>query len=164
MAENNTACASGIIIFLLSGASLFIWIYLHSLYLVLYIIGTALFCISGILFLVGGVKNNHNTVRTAFGLGVPAWSLIIVSCIGGLIWNPSQLASINFTYILLGLFFMQSAPEYGFYYLLMILSDIAYLSRRYNIGVFGSIVHIPIAVIALIFGIIELASVLREKW
>lgn len=164
MAVNNKAYASGVIIFILFFVSLFTWIYLYSLYLIIYAIGTILFFISGLLYLVGGVKNSRGTIGTGFGFGLPGWSMILISCILGLFWNLSKLAEINFMNLIDFYFILKMGPQNSFYFIIMMMDSIFGMPRRYNIGYIGSIIHIPIAIVAMILGIISLIGVSEDKW
>ncbi|MHA1378788.1 MAG: hypothetical protein ACTSRG_10440 [Candidatus Helarchaeota archaeon] len=165
MPENNTAFGAGFVTFILSFVSLFTWIYLPSAYLIMYGIGAACFCISGLLYLIGGVKNGRNTIDTAFGFGLPGWGLIIVSCVLGIFWNQAQLNLTNTSNLLMFLFLTQWFSFNDIVFLLPMLMNAFTLGpRRYNIGLFGSIIHIPFTIIALILGIIALNSVREEKW
>ncbi|MFX1450678.1 MAG: hypothetical protein ACFFCM_07550 [Promethearchaeota archaeon] len=167
MAENNTATALGIIILILSLVSLFVWNHNYRIYMILYGIGAALFCISGLLFLIGGYQNKVNVVGTGFGLGMPGWALILISCILGISWNQSGLAMTDITTLIVLVYLHENINTIDLYTLITFLDFFLSISsggRAYRIGYFGSIIHIPFAIAGLILGILALRSVQSEKW
>ncbi|MFX0135145.1 MAG: hypothetical protein ACFFDN_15995 [Candidatus Hodarchaeota archaeon] len=171
MPENNKAFALGLGMLILSVVSLFIWTNNSSFFHNLYIIGAILFCVSGVLFLVGGIKNHLDVVGTGFGLGLPAWGLIIITSYIGLRWNLANLAIVDFNYFVwlwhLNELFKNVDPEidpWGFYYNLDFLLFMMPDHRPYNIGYIGAIIHIPLAIGGFIFGLLALHSVRKRGW
>ena len=167
MAENNTATALGITIFILSLVSLFVWNHNYRIYMILYGVGAALFCISGLLFLIGGFQNNVNVAGTGFGLGMPGWALILITCILGLSWNQSGLFMSDINIFILLVYLHENFYTLDLYNLLTFLEFFIYVftgGRAYRIGYFGSIIHIPFAIAGFILGIFALRSVRGEKW
>ncbi|NVM02919.1 MAG: hypothetical protein HWN67_11315 [Candidatus Helarchaeota archaeon] len=163
MVENNKACGLGILLFILSLVSAFLWTYNYPLYQIFYGLGAALFCVSGLLFLIGGYQNNYNIVASGFGIGLAAWSLILISSFLGFHWNQNGLVFNDIIGVIILIHIhKQDFSEQLFFYNL-ILSMISG-KRRYRIGYFGSIVHIPFAIVAFILGSLILYSVREEKW
>ncbi|MFX1450718.1 MAG: hypothetical protein ACFFCM_07750 [Promethearchaeota archaeon] len=165
MEENNVVSGLSKAYFLISLASIVIWIYLYPIFLFFYVIGSITLFISGLLFISGANRYDEMRIGTAFGFGLISWILIIVSCFLGIGWNLSKINWVNFQNIILFSFYFNIEYELErIIFILLIISNSTSMSRRYRVGFTGSIIHIFIMIIEIILGSLALKYIKEEKW
>ena len=145
---------------LLSGASLFLWTYNSPFFLILYVIGTIAVSISGILYYYYSKTPIQKIVHVAFGFGVLAWTLILISSIVGVFWNQSNLNMLKSQYSFLFFYYIQDYEINLDLYIIYIAFTFASPNikelRPFRIGFIGSIIHILITFTGFILGILSL--------